>query len=162
MVGCQLSMNNAPCPCASGWTCCSNQNICVRDGQQCDNGTGGTGGLGGTGGTGGGMTGDRVCSMDNWCWGNPMPHGNGVRARWGQPQAGLWVVGTLGIIAHWDGSSWRNTPSGTTKTLNHVWGTGPNDIWAVGDAGALLHWNGTSWTSFDGATETLLGVSGSG
>jgi hypothetical protein len=36
-VGCntQLKPDNRPCPCATGWTCCANMNVCVRGGTSC-------------------------------------------------------------------------------------------------------------------------------
>jgi hypothetical protein len=30
-----LSLDNRPCPCASGYTCCQSANVCVADGAQC-------------------------------------------------------------------------------------------------------------------------------
>lgn len=31
-----LALENRPCPCAEGWTCCASQNVCVGAGQSCD------------------------------------------------------------------------------------------------------------------------------
>lgn len=31
----QVSLEDFPCPCAAGWTCCSDRNVCVREGASC-------------------------------------------------------------------------------------------------------------------------------
>jgi hypothetical protein len=31
LLGCQLPLNNAACPCAQGWVCCPSNNVCVSD-----------------------------------------------------------------------------------------------------------------------------------
>jgi hypothetical protein len=33
--GGSVSLTDRPCPCSSGWTCCSSANVCVEDGAQC-------------------------------------------------------------------------------------------------------------------------------
>jgi hypothetical protein len=77
----------------------------------------------------------------------------------------IWAVGTdsnadgsaeQGLILHWNGISWLQTPSpnpGTFTQLTAVHEISARDAWAVGtysgDAGTrtlTLHWDGTSWT----------------
>src|SRR5438445_437489 len=31
----ETALENLPCPCASGWTCCEGDNVCVREGASC-------------------------------------------------------------------------------------------------------------------------------
>jgi hypothetical protein len=60
-----------------------------------------------------------------------------------------WAVGFNGLILRWDGVTWTDSPSGTTKWLNGVWAGAPNDAWAVGQDGVALHWNGVGWKPAD-------------
>lgn len=30
-----IELDNRPCPCASGWVCCADQNVCIREGARC-------------------------------------------------------------------------------------------------------------------------------
>lgn len=53
----------------------------------------------------------------------------------------VWVVGTGGVILHWNGSSWLQTPSGTTEELLALWAVSPEDVWASGTGGTLLHYS---------------------
>lgn len=34
-AGCRLYENDAPCPCASGWTCCAGANVCAKSADLC-------------------------------------------------------------------------------------------------------------------------------
>jgi hypothetical protein len=48
---------------------------------------------------------------------------NGVINKfWGTSSSNLFIVGTNGSIAHFNGSSWRKIESGTTTDINDVWG----------------------------------------
>src|SRR5262249_51038576 len=40
---CQLGLEGAPCPCATGWTCCPDANVCVKEGASCPTADGGSG-----------------------------------------------------------------------------------------------------------------------
>src|SRR5215472_7469425 len=103
-----------------------------------------------------------VRSPDNWCWRNPLPTGNNVRAIWGSGASDVWAVGFGGTILHCDGSGWTSVPSGTTSSLNSVWGSEADDVWAVGAVGTILHWDGSAWTRVpSGTTNELHGVWGS-
>ena len=42
--------------------------------------------------------GNLVRSSDNWCWRNPLPTGNNVRAIWGSEADDVWAVGSGGTI----------------------------------------------------------------
>lgn len=86
------------------------------------------------------------CSVDRWCWENPLPHGHPLRAVWGTSADHLWAVGDQGTAWLWDGRAW--TPqdvNGTKQDLYGVWGTSPSDIWTVGLGGVIFHYDGQSW-----------------
>ncbi len=78
-------------------------------------------------------------------------------AVWTDAPNDVWIVGDAGLVLHWDGTAWTQTPTGipTTLGLSGIWGTGPMNVWAAGDCrstgvtcmgSTLLHWDGTSWT----------------
>jgi hypothetical protein len=63
-----------------------------------------------------------------------------------------WAVGDGGIIAMWDGSSWKTVNSPTTFNLYSVIFNNATNGWAVGgsnDKGVILHFDGTwkEWTN---------------
>lgn len=59
-----------------------------------------------------------------------------------------WIVGTQGLILHWDGQRWRRVESPTTADLYGVYALGSQDAWAVGASATFLHWNGQVWTPY--------------
>ena len=66
-----------------------------------------------------------------------------VEGIWGTASDDLWVVGWESLgggpqIHHYDGSSWRRAPTGTTEPLYTVWGAGP-EVFVVGGGGTILH-----------------------
>jgi len=74
---------------------------------------------------------------------------------WGSGKNDVWVVGSAGTIAHFDGTTWTTIPSGTKETLRAVWGSSATDVWVVSTPGVLLHGNGwnAGTASFDLAPE---------
>ncbi len=84
--------------------------------------------------------------------------GGGAETFWwvgGTGPSDVWMVGTEGRIAHWDGAAFTEHDSGTTATIWGVWAAAPDDAWAVGGSpgeGAaapndiVLHWDGAAWT----------------
>jgi hypothetical protein len=78
-----------------------------------------------------------TCSVDNWCWRNPLPQGNRLMGVWGSGASDVWAVGDSGTILHWNGSAWSSATSGTANTLTGVWGSASN-AWAVGRSGTIL------------------------
>lgn len=103
-----------------------------------------------------------LCSVDGWCWQNPLPQGNPLFAIWGSRSNNVFAVGQGGIIFRWDGHAWKPQRSGTRNSLYGVWGLDANNIWAVGDAGTILKWDGSAWSPQpSGSTSTLRGVWGS-
>ncbi len=74
----------------------------------------------------------------------------GVNACWGTSSSDMFFVGNGGSIFHFDGASFVNMNSITTKDLRSVWGTSSSDVWATGwnsstGQSILLHYDGISW-----------------
>ena len=110
----------------------------------------------------------KVCSTDGWCWENPRPQGNDLRAVYAISPSDIWAAGAHGTVLHFDGADWtgtagllRNyvTPTGESynenwASFNSVWASGPGDVWlatTVEDRDNhilrpnLLHGDGTHW-----------------
>jgi hypothetical protein len=71
-------------------------------------------------------------------------------ACWGSSPNDVFIVGNGGQIHHWDGTSFTQMNSGTTKDLRSVWGTSSSDVWACGYNSStggtiLLHFDGNNW-----------------
>ncbi|MDF2692356.1 MAG: hypothetical protein K0S65_739 [Labilithrix sp.] len=94
-----------------------------------------------------------TCDNADWC---PVQTGLDGRlafaAIWGSAPNDVWAVGTVGTIAHYDGTSWAATPSGTNQSLQGIWGSSATDIWVTSTPGVILH--GTGWQN-GSATWTL-------
>ena len=64
--------------------------------------------------------------IEGWCSvdvPNPPANFGGV---WGSGNDDVWVVGDVGTIRHWNGSSWSSVESNTLASLIAVWGDGPD------------------------------------
>jgi hypothetical protein len=65
----------------------------------------------------------------------------------------LWAFGTGGVIARWDGATWRVVSTGTILPLARMrstWAAGADDVWAVGadqTDGLILHRDASGWTA---------------
>jgi hypothetical protein len=62
--------------------------------------------------------------------------GHSIDKIWGISSNDLYVVGSGGLIAHYDGSSWQKLNSGTTLPIQDIWGaknikTGKYEIIAI-------------------------------
>ena len=60
----------------------------------------------------------------------------------------VWVVGSPGIILHWDGSGWTSFSSPTSGYLRDIDMVSATDGWIVGDYGLILRFDGTHWNVF--------------
>ena len=76
---------------------------------------------------------------------------------WGTGSTNMYAVGAGGRIIRFDGTSWTNMVSPTTRALYKIAGSGPNDVWAVGDS-VVLRFDGTQWAMApsDGDLANLL------
>lgn len=84
-----------------------------------------------------------ACSVDTWCWVEPLPHGNTLYDVRGG--GGEWVtVGEQGVVMRRGGAGtgWQVLDTPTNARLRAVWGTTASDFWAAGEGGALLHVTG--------------------
>jgi photosystem II stability/assembly factor-like uncharacterized protein len=57
----------------------------------------------------------------------------------------IYVVGSGGLIAHWNGKKWARVPPVTNKYLAAVRCFAPNNIVAVGDDGLFVESDGKKW-----------------
>lgn len=107
------------------------------------------------------FTARRSCSPDGFCWLQPLPQGNQLRAVVGLDNGEAWAVGGGGTVLHFDRFNWSPVPSGTNGDLTGVWAAGPQDVWMVGDAGVVLRFDGAALRAVDsGVKGGLRGVFG--
>ena len=84
---------------------------------------------------------------------------NGI---WGANANAVFAVTDEGSIWRFNGTTWRNQPSGGFNGLLGVWGTDTLNVYAVGGGGSILHYDGRSWLKqASGTTNSLAGVWGS-
>lgn len=89
----------------------------------------------------------RVCNRDRFCWHNPLPQGNDLKAIWGSSANDVWAVGSVGTVLHFDGKSWRLVDSGTNADLTAIWGRAANNVWAFADDGSAIQFDGVKWSA---------------
>jgi hypothetical protein len=81
-----------------------------------------------------------------------VPTTNDLYGIGGSSTTGLYAVGALGTVLHYDGSRWRPVKSGTIRDLSNVRGT--EDGHVIVTAGSrLLHFDGREWGFMDVAPE---------
>jgi hypothetical protein len=105
---------------------------------------------------------DPICSAkDGFCWGNPLPQGNDLRASVTLPSGDQWLSGLDGTVLHWDGARWSGTTALATVDFQAVVATSNSDVWAGGIGGVMLHYDGTAWSPVaSGTTSTIRGLWG--
>ncbi|HMA17380.1 MAG TPA: hypothetical protein VKS03_02985 [Thermoanaerobaculia bacterium] len=87
-----------------------------------------------------------------------LTHFSGV---WGSSASDVFVVGSRGIILHFDGARWARQKSGTGKNLAAVWAISGTDAFAVGLDGVILHFDRRGWkTERSGTSKSLLAIWG--
>ena len=76
---------------------------------------------------------------------------------WGTSSDNVYVVGSRGVVLHWEGSEWVEELVGASDDLISVWGTGPDHVVAVGGRGngIVSRFDGSEWL-----TETLAPMPG--
>jgi len=90
-----------------------------------------------------------------------------LNAIWGTGPNDVWVVGSHGFAARYDGTSWTVHRPDTLLALYSVWGSGPSDVWAGNTGEAFFHWDGTTWKQSslglaDDDPRAVLRLAGSG
>ena len=71
----------------------------------------------------------------------------GVNDVWASSPNDVWAVGDDAIVAHFDGTAWTRTITGS-PFKSSIWGSGPSDVYALSTFD-LVHYNGSSWTEID-------------
>ncbi len=78
---------------------------------------------------------------------------------WGAGVDDVFAVGDVGVILHYDGSTWSAMDSHTTKSLFNISGSSSHNVFAVGDNGTILRYSGKTWSSMDAScTNSLYSV----
>lgn len=81
-----------------------------------------------------------VCTVDGWCWRNPLPQGNALYSVYAADPTHVFVAGIRGNLMMWNGSALIPQASGTRSFLNSVSGTDASNVWAVGTEGTILRY----------------------
>jgi hypothetical protein len=112
-----------------------------------------------------------VCDH-GWCWMNPLPHGQKLRAIWLASDDQLWAATfETGVAMLLTRDGWSIRPTIPGFGANAFWGSGPNDIWAVGadwatggegETSLVAHFDGASWTAVWRGNGALTDVAGEG
>lgn len=63
-------------------------------------------------------------------------------AVWASADSDVFVGGSNGLIAHFDGSAWAVIPTSVTDTISGIAGTSASDVWAVTVQGSVLRYDG--------------------
>lgn len=91
-----------------------------------------------------------ISYFDGSSWYPTYYFGRQIFSMWGTGADNLWVVGDLGGIYKYTGSSWQKQASKTLAALLSISGRSPTDIWAVGldeSGGKYLHFDGSAWAT---------------
>ena len=68
-----------------------------------------------------GMAGPKgVCSVDRWCFSNPLPQGNTIWSAWALDANNVWAVGEAGTLIHWDGRDWSGQSRRVDRPLRSI------------------------------------------
>jgi hypothetical protein len=86
----------------------------------------------------------------------------GLASVWGTGPADVWATGGTadrGLILHFDGGKWQESPTHAKSFLWWVYGTRGDDVYAVGEKGTILHFDGQNWRPRTApTTKTLYGL----
>jgi len=88
------------------------------------------------------------CTPDGWCWENPLPRSDELKAVWGSAPNDYFAGGNAGALLHFDGSRWSPVDSAKPFDVRRLYGRGPHDVWALGVSWGepLMHWDGATWS----------------
>ncbi|HMY58717.1 MAG TPA: hypothetical protein PK472_10710, partial [Pseudomonadota bacterium] len=99
---------------------------------------------------------NEICSMDRYCFRNPLPQGNGFNGVYVAASGEIVAVGDRGTIMRYAGGVWNAEYSGSQSLLNAVWGPSPQDLWVVGEKGLILRYVSGTWKTQAPVTTFLL------
>ncbi len=89
--------------------------------------------------------------------GGPVVNNFGIDAIFGLSSNDIYAVGSrslgydqpeVGLLIHFNGSSWQMIDIPDGERLYSVWGSTPTDVWVGGFRGRLLHSDGAGWTTY--------------
>jgi len=69
-----------------------------------------------------------------------------LQAVWASSASDVWIGGSNGFVARFNGASWSAIASGVSETISGISGTGPSDVWAVTLSGTVLHYDGQAFS----------------
>ena len=78
--------------------------------------------------------------------GGYMEHQNSIEGMDALNNSNIWAVGTCGQIQYYNGVTWTQQTTPTSRTLMDVAVLDANNVWAVGKGGTILFFNGTTWS----------------
>jgi len=81
-----------------------------------------------------------------------------LMAIWGDLN-NIFIVGSGGLILHYDGKKLQEMHSPTNVDLRGIWGTTATNIFAVGDESTIIHYDGNSWENMNILSLTQYPVS---
>lgn len=101
---------------------------------------------------------ERICGVNGFCWAFPQPMGGVINGIDGVSASDVWFVGAFGATLHWDGSSLKRIPSGTTAELRAVKAFSSTEVWATGrnfniTDSMTIRWDGAAWRPVPGVPE---------
>jgi hypothetical protein len=85
-----------------------------------------------------------VC-VNGWCWEAPLPTGEPLYMVSERAPDDVWAVGGIGLVMHYDGTTWTRQYVGTTD-LHGVAAIAADDVWIAGYRGVVAHFDGSGWT----------------
>lgn len=86
------------------------------------------------------------------CWEKMQcPVGDSLYSIWGSSETDIYAVG-VGIILHYDGSTWSEVESVPAVGYKAVWGSSDHDVYARGP-GVILHFDGLEWQAHSLSSE---------
>ncbi len=70
---------------------------------------------------------------------------NDLKDVWTNAPDNVWIVGSSGVVIHYDGRIWHDMSGGLASyELQGVWGTSAEDVWVAG-YGGVFQFDGTIW-----------------
>ncbi|GEM_PF-3085453 len=73
-----------------------------------------------------------------------------LRSAWALGPKDVWMVGDQATIAHFNGSTWKESSKPFTQHLRGVWAANSQDVFAVGLLGTMARYDGKTWKPMDG------------
>lgn len=69
---------------------------------------------------------------DAWCEVYSTPHGQRLDAVHGFSATDVWIAGSSGYVAHWDGCGWTEYTLNDDPHIDDIFGSDPGAVWFVG------------------------------